>query len=81
MKNKIQYFAAIALLALMNFSANVMAQPLRPIPDPGLGGNPGGTSVGGGAPIGGGIGILIALALAYGIHRWYAIHKQKTAQE
>jgi hypothetical protein len=77
MKNKIQYFAAIALLVLMNFSTSVMAQP-----NPGGGGDPGGgPPVGGGAPIGGGIGILIALALAYGIHRWYAIHKQKTAQE
>jgi hypothetical protein len=76
MKNKIQYFAAIALLALMNFSTSVMAQP-----DPRVPVNPGGPPVGGGAPIGGGIGILIALALAYGIHRWYAIHKQKTAQE
>ena len=75
MKNKIQYFAAIALLALMNFSTSVMAQP-NPNDV-----NPSDPPVGGGAPIGCGIGILIALALAYGIHRWYAIRKQKTAQE
>lgn len=78
MKKKIQYVAAIALLALLNFSTSVMAQP-----DPGGGGDPGGGAppVGGGAPIGGGVYLLIALALAYGISRWYAIHKQKTVQE
>lgn len=78
MKKKIQYVAAIALMALLTFSTSVMAQP-----DPGGGGDPGGGAppVGGGAPIGGGVYILIALALAYGISRWYAIHKQKTVQE
>jgi len=79
MKMKIQYVAAIALLALLTFSTSVMAQP-----DPGGGGDPGGGSgppVGGGAPIGSGVLILIGLALAYGFSRWYAIHKQKTVQE
>jgi hypothetical protein len=78
MKNKIQYVAAIALMALLTFSTSIMAQP-----DPGGGGDPGGGAppVGGGAPIGGGVYILIALALAYGISRWYAIHNQKTVQE
>jgi len=79
MKKKIQYVAAIALMALLTFSTSIMAQP-----DPGGGGDPGGGSgppVGGGAPIGGGVYILIALALAYGISRWYAINKAKTVQE
>ena len=78
MKKKIQYVAAIALLALLTFSTSVMAQP-----DPGGGGDPGGGAppVGGGAPIGGGGVILVALALAYGINRWYAINKQKIVQE
>jgi hypothetical protein len=78
MKKKIQYVAAIALLALLTFSTSVMAQP-----DPGGGGDPGGGAppVGGGAPIGSGVYILIALALAYGINRWYAIQKAKTVQE
>ena len=77
MKKKIQYVAAIALLALLTFSTSVMAQP-----DPGGGGDPGGGTppVGGGAPIGSGVYILIALALAYGISRWYAM-KAKTVQE
>jgi len=78
MKNKIQYFVAFALLALISFSTSVMAQD----PDPGPGGDPGGgPPVGGGAPIGSGVYILIAMALAYGISRWYAIHKAKTVQE
>jgi hypothetical protein len=78
MKKKIQYVAAIALLALLSFSTSVLAQP-----DPGGGGDPGGGAppVGGGAPVGGGVYILVALALAYGINRWYAVHKQKTVQE
>lgn len=78
MKTKIQYVAAVALMALLSFSTSIMAQP-----DPGGGGDPGGGAppVGGGAPIGGGVYILVALALAYGISRWYAIHKQKIVQE
>jgi len=73
MKKKIQYVAAIALLALLTFSTSVMAQP-----DPGGGGDPGGGTppVGGGAPVGNGVYILVALALAYGISRWYAMRKQ-----
>ncbi|MGV1050456.1 MAG: hypothetical protein ACOYD4_18250 [Solirubrobacterales bacterium] len=78
MKKKIQYVAAIALLALLTFSTSVMAQP-----DPGGGGDPGGGAppVGGGAPIGSGVYILIAMALAYGISRWYALKKVKAVQE
>ncbi len=73
MKKKIQYVAAIALLALLSFSTSVLAQP-----DPGGGGDPGGGAppVGGGAPISDGIYILVALALVYGINRWYAMRKQ-----
>jgi|WetSurMetagenome_2_1015567.scaffolds.fasta_scaffold1535131_2 hypothetical protein len=83
MKKKIQYFIAIALLALISFSTSIMAQP----PTPGGGGDPGTGGPGsldppgGGAPIGNGVYILIAMALAYGISRWYFIHKQKTVQE
>jgi hypothetical protein len=79
MKNKIQYFTAIALLALIAFSTSIMAQPITP----GEGGDPGGPPIvpGGGAPIGGGVYIMIAMAVAYGISRWYAISKQKTVQE
>jgi hypothetical protein len=35
----------------------------------------------GGAPIGSGVLILIALALVYGINRWYALKKVKAMQE
>ena len=80
MKNKIQYFVAIALLALISFSTSLMAQP--PVPagqDPG--GAPLGPGGGGGAPISDGVYILIAMALAYGITRWYAMKKVKTVQE
>jgi len=78
MKNKIQYFVAIALLALISFSTSLMAQP--PVPG---GGDPGGDPLvpGGGAPIGDGIYILIAVAVAYGVSRWYAMKKVKTEQE
>jgi hypothetical protein len=79
MKMKIQYFAAVAFMALLTFSTSVMAQP-----DPGGGGDPGGGSgppVGGGAPIGSGVIILITLALAYGFSRWYTLKKVKTVQE
>jgi hypothetical protein len=38
-------------------------------PDPGN--NNGGGPLGGGAPIGGGLGILLALALGYGLKRWW----------
>jgi hypothetical protein len=38
-------------------------------PDPGN--NSGGGPLGGGAPIGGGLGILLALALGYGLKRWW----------
>lgn len=78
MKNKIQYFATITLIALLSFSTNVMAQP-----DPGPGGDPGGGGppVGGGAPIGGGTWILIVLGIAYAISRWYVINRQRTVQE
>jgi hypothetical protein len=74
MKKKIQYVAAITLMALLTFSTSVMAQP-----DPGGGGDPGGGAppVGGGAPIGGGVYILVVLALAYGISRWHALKKVK----
>jgi len=51
-------------------------------PHPNGGATPGGgNSPVGGAPVGDGIYILIAMALVYGISRWYAMHKQKTAQE
>jgi hypothetical protein len=55
----------------------------QPDPDPGGGGlpgggDPGGGSIGSGAPIGDGIYMLIALAMVYGISRWYAIHKQNS---
>ena len=78
MKRRIQYVVAIAVLALLSFSTSVMAQP-----DPGgggvpPGGDPGGGSIGSGAPIGDGIYFLIALAMVYGISRWYAIHKQNS---
>jgi hypothetical protein len=72
MKKKIQYVAAIALLALLTFSTSVMAQP-GPGDDGGAGGGP---PVGGGAPIGSGVYVLIGLALAYGFSRWYALRKQ-----
>ncbi len=80
MKRRIQYVVAIAVLALLSFSTSVMAQP---DPDPGGGGlpgggDPGGGSIGAGAPIGDGIYFLIALAMVYGISRWYAIHKQNS---
>ncbi|MFZ4549959.1 MAG: hypothetical protein ACOYN4_21095 [Bacteroidales bacterium] len=82
MKTRIQYFVAIIILAIISFSTSVLAQPN---PDPGGGGipgggDPGGGSIGGGsgAPIGDGIYFLIALAVAYGISRWYATHKQNS---
>ena len=80
MKTRIQYFVAVAMLATISFSTSVMAQPN---PDPGGGGipgggDPGGGSVGAGAPIGDGIYMLIALAMVYGINRWYAMRKQNS---
>jgi len=82
MKTRIQYVVAIIVLAAVNFSTSVMAPPN---PDPGGGGipgggDPGGGSIGGGsgAPIGDGIYFLIALAMIYGINRWYAIRKQNS---
>jgi hypothetical protein len=83
MKRRIQYVVAIAVLAMLNFSTSVMAQPS---PDdtggsgiPG-GGDPGGSSIGSGsgAPTGEGVYFLIALVAVYGISRWYAINKQNS---
>jgi len=84
MKNKMKYCIAVALLAVLNFTSAVMAQP-----DPGQGTSvanqgdlgAGASSLAGGgasAPIGDGIYMLIALAMVYGISRWYAIHKQNS---
>jgi hypothetical protein len=75
MKNKIQYFVAIALLALISLSTTVLAQP-----DPGTGGDPGGgPPVGGGAgaPIGGGVGILVAFGIAYAVSRYTYAKKEE----
>lgn len=83
MKKKIQYVAAIAILAIQSFSTSVLAQP-----DPGSGGDPGGGAPsigaaggGGGAPVGDGVFILIIFALVYGISRYNIIHKQKMMQK
>jgi len=73
MKNNIKVYASIALLALINLSTVVMAQP-----GPGNGGDPGGgPPVGGNAPIGGGAGILVAFGIAYAISRYNMNKKEK----
>jgi hypothetical protein len=72
----------ILLIAIYIATAPVLLLAQAP-PHPNGGAAPGGSNgpVGGGAPIGGGVYILIAMALAYGVSRWYAIHTQKMAEE
>jgi hypothetical protein len=70
---------ALTVIVLAFLSCPLIAQP-APGQNQG-GGAVAGPPIGGGAPIGDGIYVLVALALAYGISRWYAIHKQKTVQE
>jgi hypothetical protein len=79
MKKNLKIYLSIAFMALLSLAT--MAQPMDPGDPPGGPGGGGGDPIGGGAPIGGGIYILIAMALAYGISRWYAIHNQKTVQD
>jgi len=71
----------IILTAIFLLSAPLLMLAQSP-PHPNGGAAPGGgNGPVGGAPVGDGIYILIAMALVYGISRWYAMHKQKTAQE
>jgi len=74
MKNRVQYFIAAAMLAMISISTSVVADP----PDPG---GPGGGAPPVGAPVGDGVIILGVLAVAYGITRLYAIYKQKAIVE
>ena len=72
----------IILIAVYLLTAPVlMLAQAPPHPNGGIAPGNGNGPVGGGAPIGGGVYILIAMALAYGISRWYAIYKQKAVQE
>lgn len=72
---------------ILLITAYIIASPLfilaqtPPHPNGGAAPGAGNGPVGGGAPIDGGVYILLAMALAYGISRWYALHRQKMVQE
>ncbi len=73
-------FRILLIAAFLQTLPLIMLAQAPPHPNGGVAPGSGNGPVGGGAPVGDGIYFLIALALVYGISRWYATYKQKTVQ-
>ena len=69
MKKLRNYLLYLMILTIIHLPEAILGQP-----DPGD--NGGGGPLGGGAPIGGGLGILLALAMGYGVKRWWDARKR-----